>query len=202
MHFHKIWRRQCWYWYWLGRCCFAAVARSDWCRRSFASGAWPLLWFTIPASVVVGSGSRWSSWWRVWWLSNPSLPWGRHSFGCLAGRSVNPLGGDAAWVYGGGDGVPWWTALVFGMHWCCLSGGGCMTPLVQLCWEPLWWGVLTGIASRQQRPPWSCGSPSVFRPPWGGREGGECFCDGRFLSGMDFFGGQRGSWLPKTVFEV
>jgi hypothetical protein len=36
----------------------------------------------------------------------------------------------------------------------------------------------------------------------GGCEGGECFCGGGFLSGMDFFGGQCGSWFKKTsAFE-
>jgi hypothetical protein len=55
---------------WSGRCCFPVVARSDRCRRPSESGAWPLLWFAIPASVVVGSRGWWSSWQRVWWLSN------------------------------------------------------------------------------------------------------------------------------------
>jgi hypothetical protein len=79
---------------WSGQCCFVAVARSDRCRWSSGSGVWPLLLFGIPASVVVGSRGWWSSWLRVWWLSNPSLPWGRRSFGHLAGRSSSPPGGD------------------------------------------------------------------------------------------------------------
>jgi hypothetical protein len=32
----------------------------------------------------------------------------------------------------------------------------------------------------------------------GGCEGRECFCDGGFVSGMDSFGGPRGSWLWKA----
>jgi hypothetical protein len=89
----KIWRRQPRYW--SGRCCFATVARSDWYLWLTVSRVWPLLWFTIPTSVVVGSGGWWLSWWWVWWLLIPSLPWGRCSFDHLAGRSNNPPGGDA-----------------------------------------------------------------------------------------------------------
>jgi hypothetical protein len=80
---------------WSGWCCFVAVVRSDRYRRSSGSGVCPLLWFNIPMLVVVGSEGWWSSWRQVWWMSNPSLPWGRHSFGCLASRSGIPPGGDA-----------------------------------------------------------------------------------------------------------
>jgi hypothetical protein len=61
-----------------------------------------------------------------------------------------------------------------------------------------------GGGSRQA--PWAGGADHLSRVAaprcsslhGGGREGGECFCGSVFLSGMDFFGGQRGSWLWKA----
>jgi hypothetical protein len=53
------------------------------------------LCFAICMSVVVGFEGWWSPWWLVCWLSNPTPPWWRRSFGRLAIRSGSPPGGEA-----------------------------------------------------------------------------------------------------------
>jgi hypothetical protein len=75
---------------------------------------------------------------------------------------------------------------------------------VRLCWERL-----CGGGSRRAPPVGGIdylGHVAVSQCSGlhgGGHEGGEPFCGGGFLFGMDFFGGQRGSWLRKTLtFEV